>query len=54
MMNIRNQMSALMPPGRNSKKSCTSFSPCRPRKESEKACAHIRMNIIMAVMRVVA
>jgi len=30
MINIRNQMAPLVPPGRNAKKSCTSFSPCRP------------------------
>ena len=51
--NIRNQMLALMPPGSSAKASCTSFSPCRPRKPSENTCAQIRMNITMALMRVV-
>ena len=46
-------MLALMPPGNSVKASCTSFSPCNPRKASEKTCAQIRMNITMAVMRVV-
>ena len=54
MMNIRNQMSALMPPGRNAKRSWTIFSPCSPRNASAKACAQIRMNIIIAVILVVA
>ena len=43
----------MVPPGTNAKKSCTSRSPCSPRKASENACAQIRMNIIIAVMRVV-
>ncbi len=54
MISIRNQMAPLMPPGTNAKKSCTSLSPCKPRKASENTCAQIRMNIIIAVMRVVA
>ena len=54
MISIRNQMSALMPPGSSANRSWTIFSPCSPRNASANTCAQIRMNIIIAVVLIVA